>query len=104
MKTKIQTALLLTIGFLFSANANAFIYIEPFGGYNVSGKLDDESATGPEYGGRLGFGAMGFNVGGQFAMATIKYESSGTEYTVKGQDIGAFMNFSPPGVPIHIWA
>lgn len=74
----------LLIGFIvalgFSAPAYAGIHIEPFISYAVSGEVGGtptiDYGGGPLFGGRLGYGMLGFFAAAEYEMGTLTQEST----------------------------
>ena len=83
-----------------SAKAHADLLVEPFGGYEFgkfkqSGTSDDIS--GVNYGARLGYESLGFMIGGEYALGSLKYTPSGGSNTdLSTTDAGIFVGYNFP--------
>ena len=110
---KMSGLFLTIISLLFSTISFAGILAEPYLGYNISGKSDQQTYTnssgsytysnkfhGPQMGARLGYDVLGLMGGISFnhAFYTLKEENSGasTETDSKRNDIGIFIGYNAP--------
>ena len=102
---KILSALLLTFGFAYQAQAG--VLIEPYLGYNggtIKASLPapfpevSEGMTGVVYGARLGYKMAVFYVAADYSMGSLKAEISNSDTDFKVSRFGAVAGFT--GLPM----
>lgn len=95
---------------LCSSYASASLYLEPYVGYEIStlkgtdvanglsGSLDYKN-NGADFGGKIGYSTLGFAVGADYMAGSLTSKDQNSppqDTTVKGSDIGAFVQFTFP--------
>lgn len=82
--------------FLGAQSAQAGLLIEPLVGYSLGGKLgDDDKTNGPSLGGRLGYQALGLQLGLDYLQSVQSIDASGyDDYT--SSEFGAFVGYEFP--------
>lgn len=115
-KNMMKYVTLLTLFFASLSVAKAGLYLEPYAGVALAGKLERKTTSFPTFGdysgvqigGRAGYSMLGF-MGGltlNLAMKTDIEATSGVVRTNDGvtrRDIGAFVGFNFP-ILVRVWA
>lgn len=106
---KIAQLFILILAFLVIKPASAGLLIEPVIGYSL-GKfelddpsLDEEKATGPSIGGRLGYQNLGFQLGLDYLRSTLNVDDNDYKEDFVSNEFAAFVGFEFP-VLLRVYA
>jgi opacity protein-like surface antigen len=82
-----------------SATARAALLVEPYGGYAFGGSISggslssSQTVTGVEYGGRIGFQRMGFQLGAEYLGGQMDFKYDNINYKLTQTDFGPFIGY-----------
>jgi hypothetical protein len=97
-----QLGLLLALILVFATPTKAEILIEPLVGYSLGSKVEIEDgenysgASGPSFGGRLGYQKLGFQLGLDYLNSNINMDDDDFKSNVKTNEWAAFVGFEFP--------
>lgn len=105
-KVYLTSALLFSINFLTSQQAQAGFLIEPFVGYTLSGETEDSTGsndvTALNYGARLGLTTLGFMYGIEYNMGNYTVEGDNGDADGDFTNLGAFVGYEFP-IMFRVW-
>lgn len=98
---KIILLVLPLIVLTYSKISSAGLLVEPVFGFNIAKDVstndkDYQSGQGIGYGGRLGYQAGPFQIGGDYLNSSLDMSSSDFDNNLKVQEYGAFVGFEFP--------
>lgn len=98
---KFMLIFLPILAITYSTISHAGLLVEPVLGFNIAkdvstNEKDYSSGQGVGYGGRLGYQAGPFQIGGDYLNSSLDMSSSDFDNNLKVQEYGAFVGFEFP--------